>query len=191
MQQTAHKAAIAKMTHAWARRYAIKIAAGTPLSAGEMRKLCHITGKACLLDFGDPRYPTNCNYDDACALFTLIHQFKPEVCEAQAIKGLGWLRNVARTPSGARRGTKAAAQFSEADIRRVLNLALQVQSREPGAHKNKAWGFNLVDVYLPDWKGATVGYPIYRLFAGAQSFDYYTVPWQAVGEFKIVRHASA
>lgn len=190
MQQTAHKAAIAKMTHAWARRYAIKIAAGTPLSAGEMRKLCHITGKACLLDFGDPRYPTNCNYDDACALFTLIHQFKPEVCEAQAIKGLGWLRNVARTPSGARRGTKAAAQFSEADMN-ALDLACRLQSDGHGAHQTKAWGFNLVDVYLPEWTGATVGYPIYRLFAGARSFDYYSVPWQAVAEFEIVRHARA
>jgi hypothetical protein len=44
---------------------------------------------------------------------------------------------------------------------------------------------------LPDWKGATVGYPVYRLFVGARSFDYYRVPWQAVGEFKIVRHARA
>lgn len=190
MQQTAHKAAIAKMTHAWARRYGIKIAASTQLSAGEIRTLCHITGKACLLDFGDPRYPKNCNYDDAAALFKMVGQFQPEVCEEQAIKGLKWLRNVAYTPTGTRRKTEAGAQFREADIE-ALNLALRLQARETGAHRNKAWGFNLVDVYLPDWTGATVGYPVYRLFAGAKHFDYYTVPWQAVAEFKILRHARA
>lgn len=154
----------------WATLCAERIRTGT-LTEAQMRKMRSLIRRA----YMKQRYPymhASVPAADADELMQLIWDHTPQVSDAQAAKGVAWLRSVAYTPTGRRRNTDAAREFSSEDL-----TALEQCTHAPR--------FSLVDIDLDSFA------PVYRAYgANGAFFDYVAAAWQSGGQFEIINRGA-
>lgn len=115
--------------------------------------------------------------DEVRAVCRAIEQHMPRVNDAQAQKGLAWLRRTVFTSTERVRNTATAKQFTSHDIMALTHCT----------------GFNLVGLYdeydvRGDWlKGL---YPIYRCLSPFGWFEYVAYPWQSGQTAEIFRRGA-
>lgn len=111
--------------------------------------------------------------DEKSALFELISEHEPRICDEQARKGIAWLRGQWKTPTGKER-TRNPFGYRETHVLESFSHFTLVDLYDVAAHTAMSMGMHS---YLP----------VYRVHAHhGGSFDYVAGAWQSGQRLQVI-----